>query len=199
MSDEQIDLKSKAPYYLKLSFLIAIVVFIIAFVVVPKMQPKAYKPEVNVAINAVEISTQVQQLREAPLPPKPKLPLEAKTDKEVEQETIDKTDFTGFEQIPTTTRLPEYDVPPEPKYIFKPTYPKRARKAKIEGTVYLKLLIDSTGRVIDVKVVKSSNPLLDEAAVQAAWKWQFYPARRGNQPVRAYVGFPVQFSLRSKS
>jgi protein TonB len=162
------------------------------------MQPKVYKPEVEVAINAVEISTQVQQLKEAPLPPKPKLPLEAKTDEEVEAETIDKTDFTGHERIPTTTALPEYDVPPEPKYIFKPSYPKPARKAKIEGTVYLKLLIDSTGKVIKVRIVKSSNPLLDEAAVGAAWKWQFYPAMRGNQPVRAYIGFPVQFSLKGK-
>jgi len=47
-----------------------------------------------------------------------------------------------------------------------------------------------------VKVDKSSGfRELDQAAVQAAQRWRFNPAKRGGQVVEGYARVPVTFNL----
>ena len=49
-----------------------------------------------------------------------------------------------------------------------PVYPEIARKAGVEGRVYVNVLIDERGNVIDTKILKSlGNNGCDEAAVAA--------------------------------
>jgi len=76
----------------------------------------------------------------------------------------------------------------------KPVYPDDAYAKRIEGTVMLQILIDTQGRVADVKVVKSI-PELDAAAVATVRRWRFTPARKNGQPVAAVAMAPVMFKL----
>ena len=194
------DIKKRSPFYTKLSFLMSFVIFILIFILVPKMEPRTHEPRVARDVTKIELPPQMKQLKEPPPPPKPKMPVEAETEEEVEQATIERTDFTGFEKVPPKpkTVIPEfvpYDTPPKEKYIFQPKYPEIARKAGIEGTVYLRIAIDSTGTVVDVKVVKGVHELLDKAAVEAAWHWKYYPAKQRDMPVGVWIGQPVTFRL----
>ncbi|MCK4256432.1 energy transducer TonB, partial [candidate division WOR-3 bacterium] len=121
---------------------------------------------------------------------------------EVEQATIDPTDITGFKKVPQTpsTVTPDfvpYDTEPELVYMTKPEYPKMGIQAGIEGVVLLKLHLDTTGYVIDIKVVKSLNSVFDEAAVKAARTWRFTPAKQRDKPVRVWLVYPVRFKLRN--
>jgi protein TonB len=51
-----------------------------------------------------------------------------------------------------------------------------------EGTVILRLLVDTQGNVAKVTVVTGSGfALLDESAVDAARHWRFEPAREGGR------------------
>jgi protein TonB len=43
----------------------------------------------------------------------------------------------------------------------------------------------------------SGHPRLDDAAAAAVRRWRFVPARRGEQPVGAWVLVPISFNLRS--
>jgi protein TonB len=88
----------------------------------------------------------------------------------------------------------DYDQPPKPIKITRPQYPQEAFVKKIEGTVEVEILIDSTGRVVDARVVKSI-PLLDAAAKQTVLQWVFSPAVKRGRPVATLAFAPVTFRI----
>ena len=58
----------------------------------------------------------------------------------------------------------------------KPKYPKLALRGGYEGIVKLKILIAKNGKVIDVKILKSSGyDILDKTGIKAALNSKFYP------------------------
>src|SRR5438128_2705416 len=68
-------------------------------------------------------------------------------------------------------------------YKPEPTYSKEARKAKLEGTVVLWIVVDSSGNVTDVRVVKPLGLGLDENAEEVVRTWKFKPAMRNGVAV----------------
>ncbi|WP_332911304.1 energy transducer TonB [Algoriphagus boritolerans] len=76
------------------------------------------------------------------------------------------------------------------------TYPKQPQRMGIEGTVFLRFVINTDGSIQDVEVVRSVDPLLDEAAVTVIqnspkWKAALHHAR----PVRSRMTIPIKFKL----
>jgi len=61
------------------------------------------------------------------------------------------------------------------KVSVQPQYPDLARKNNIHGTARVELLIAADGNVKDVRVL-GGNPVLAQAAVDAAKKWKYEPA-----------------------
>ena len=78
----------------------------------------------------------------------------------------------------------------------EPPYPEIARKAHMEGVVVLQAVIDRSGNVEDLHLVKSANVLLDGAAMEAVSRWHYLPATLGGVPVRVYLTVTVEFRLR---
>lgn len=79
-----------------------------------------------------------------------------------------------------------------------PAYPSLSRRMGEEGRVVLRVHVNEQGAATQVQLRTSSkHPLLDEAALDAVRRWRFVPARRGDQPVAAWVLVPISFSLRS--
>jgi protein TonB len=77
-----------------------------------------------------------------------------------------------------------------------PVYPPASRRAGEEGQVHLRVLVDESGRPIEVKILRSSGfDRLDEAAVTALKRWVFAPARQGSGPVTAWTQVSVTFRL----
>lgn len=77
-----------------------------------------------------------------------------------------------------------------------PAYPALSRRIGEEGRVILRVLVDASGSAEEVQVRDSSgHPRLDEAAQRAVQSWRFAPARRGEEPVAAWVLVPVSFRL----
>jgi len=78
-----------------------------------------------------------------------------------------------------------------------PEYPGLARRRGYEGTVILEVLVDSTGRVGELRLSKSSNHgVLDRAAMATVKKWLFEPGTKGGVPVEMWVKVPIRFSLK---
>jgi len=104
-------------------------------------------------------------------------------------------------------KLPDNDIPDpvnhlvltvEPVLIVHPLpeYPAMARQLHQEGRVYVHLLLDYDGTVMQTRLVKSSGyELLDQAAQDGAKKFRFSPARQGERTVRVWVSIPVDFRL----
>jgi TonB family protein len=78
-----------------------------------------------------------------------------------------------------------------------PVYPSIAQEARIEGTVILETVIDVTGRVTLVRVLRSI-PLLDQAAIDAVKEWTFTPTLLNGVPVPIALTVTVRFALSNR-
>lgn len=78
-------------------------------------------------------------------------------------------------------------------------YPQEAVKNGIQGRVMVDFIIDETGQVRDVKVLKGADPLLDEEAVRivsGSPKWK--PGRVRGQKVKSEMSLYIEFRLEKK-
>lgn len=75
-------------------------------------------------------------------------------------------------------------------------YPPEAVRDTVQGMVVVRLLVSETGTIDGAAIVKSDNVLLNDAALAAARKVEFTPAKMGDKPVKAKVMMPVMFKLR---
>lgn len=74
-------------------------------------------------------------------------------------------------------------------------YPEMAKKAKIEGKVYVLVLISEKGTVDDAKVIKGIGQGCDEAALSAIKKAKFNPGKNGGAPIKAKLTMAINFKL----
>jgi len=77
----------------------------------------------------------------------------------------------------------------------EPEYPETERRIRKEGTVILEAIITSDGTVDEVKVLKSADAILDEAAKRAVMRWRYRPATLNGRAVRVYLTVTVSFRL----
>jgi protein TonB len=84
----------------------------------------------------------------------------------------------------------------EPRKIVDvpPIYPEIARRAKVQGAVILEAVIDESGAVNRIKVLRSS-PLLDAAAIDAVSRWRYTPTLLNGTPVAVLMTNSVNFTL----
>src|SRR5215213_5971030 len=66
----------------------------------------------------------------------------------------------------------------------KPEYSRTARANRISGTVFIKVTIDETGKVIEARDMCAAHPVLVETSLPAAFKAQFTPTLRAGVPVK---------------
>jgi TonB family protein len=87
-----------------------------------------------------------------------------------------------------------------PRAIVKqpPMYTEEARKERIEGLVILRLVIDETGEVSEVDVLKGLPFGLTETAVETVKKWKYEPARHAGKPVSVLYNITINFRLKEK-
>jgi len=62
--------------------------------------------------------------------------------------------------------------------------------------VLLEASVTSEGRVIDVSVVRSVHPLLDEAARKAVLQYGYTPGQRNGVPESSRIRITVSFRMR---
>ena len=74
-----------------------------------------------------------------------------------------------------------------------PSYPEDAMRAGIEGVVEVEVTISEEGKVTNARVVRTDNPALDPAALEAAGQWLFTKPTEG--PVVRTI--ELTFTLRS--
>lgn len=63
-----------------------------------------------------------------------------------------------------------------------PLYPELAKRARVQDTVILVVVVDEEGNVTDIKVQKG-HPLLNQAAIDAVKQWKYTPTVLNGEPV----------------
>ncbi|MGH9463203.1 MAG: TonB family protein, partial [Vicinamibacteria bacterium] len=76
-----------------------------------------------------------------------------------------------------------------------PEYPFLDRQVRLKGTVVLAIVIERDGAIGEVRVVRSLNERMDEAALSAVKKWRYKPAVLKGQPVAVHAVVRVNFDL----
>lgn len=107
-------------------------------------------------------------------------------DLKVEQPTDQAPDINSFVAV---------EKEPVPVVTARPEYPDLAKRAGIEGTVYVKILVSKEGKPIKAVVIKSDSEVFNQPAVNAAMKFVFTPAIQHKSPVMVWVVVPFRFKL----
>jgi TonB family protein len=117
--------------------------------------------------------------------------------------TLLRAPAVAFAQIAPTTSsdgtpspAPGEAVAPRLTQFVQAEYPPEALAQGIEGSVLLELSIDATGRVTEARVLRSVGyEALDRAALEAARRFVFEPARRDGVAVPAVLRYRYRFSV----
>lgn len=114
--------------------------------------------------------------------------------------------------LPAPTGEPEIAEPAAPlpplvgasqdqRYLrdFQPGYPSSELRAQRDGTVSLKVLIGTDGRVKAVESLSAtSDAFFDVTRRQALSKWRFKPATRGGVPQESWKTMTVRFFIKDQ-
>ena len=76
-----------------------------------------------------------------------------------------------------------------------PEYTRKARENRTEGTVVIRSVFRSSGKVTNVQAIKRLPDGLTEEAIEAARKIKFKPAQKDGRPVSTFVMLEYSFRL----
>ena len=205
MSLEQLSLKLRFPFIIRVTGLLSIILSIFLFFVLPRFTGETVQEHYDqIIIEQIDIP-QTQQIERPPPPARPSIPIESEDEDLADDLTIEETnlsDFEAWDAPPPPPSGPQvkfipYDDPPVPLTPIKPKYPEIAQEAGIEGTVFIQAFIDKKGRVIETTIIKGiPNTGLDEAAIEAIRKTRFRPAKQRERAVGVWISIPVNFKLK---
>ena len=198
----------KAQYnkYLRWATLTAVLLTLIGFLVSPVYVPHPYKLRQE-EFEVVDIDD--QEVIDIPPPPKAAPPppkvIEAAPDDEV-TEDVEIADTLMDLDTAISSSMPDFNLGGDTGFVAssenpriinwaKPNYPEIARRAQIEGTVIVKVLVGPDGSVRDAQILQGVNPMLNNAALEAARRCKFIPGKQRNIPVKAWMALPFAFRL----
>lgn len=185
----------------------------------PGDEPYSVRAQEVIAIE--EIAPTRQQQRRPP-PPAPLPPVAVPDDRIFEEQplTLDDTFFPidepgedelfveGTEGNQTSTQAVE--IGPKPVRFVEPEYTREARRKRIRAEVVVEVLVDERGRVQQTQILEryllgeegtareAVGALgfgLEEAALAAAERWLFRPARKNGEPVQSFTTLTFSFGV----
>ena len=209
----KVDLKLKYRKVFEFSIILALLIMILAFKFFPRVESEQMAVDAAQELVDVEDVEITKQETAPPPPPKPPIPIEAPSDDELEDIEIEDTEIDMEEEIaapPPPVEEEEEEVSvdffvaveemPNPiggiaAIQQKIIYPEIAKRAGVQGRVYVKAFVDEAGVVRKAEVIKGIGAGCDEAAVEAVLKTKFTPGRQRGQAVKVQVSIPILFKL----
>jgi protein TonB len=87
---------------------------------------------------------------------------------------------------------------PTLEYEVKPNYTPEAMQARIQGSIWLSVVVLATGAVGEVTITKSLDKQygLDDEAVKTVRQWRFKPGMKDGKPVAVRVDIEMTFKLK---
>lgn len=217
--NENSDLRAHYSLHLEIGLLLSLLVLIIAFQLDwstdERFQVRMQTQEV---VDVKEVQ-QTQQETEPPPPPKPPAPVEVPNNTVIEQEDVNFDASLHLDERLDPGQAPpapdpeeEDEQPEEEEKIFvaveeqpncggvkslqeKIQYPEFARKAGIEGRVFVEFVVDEEGEVTNPTVTRGAHNLLDEEALRAVTMLECTPGKQRGQPVKVQMTLPVTFRV----
>jgi protein TonB len=102
---------------------------------------------------------------------------------------VSETDLGGLEIF----ELDDVDSPPQPRTRIEFSYPSAAKRRGITGVVKVEYIVNERGRVEQIKIVESPDPILSKATEDTLSRSRFEPAQKGNQPVKVRMRAAIPY------
>jgi len=158
---------------------------------------------------------QTEQQNEPPPPPKPPVPVEVPNNETIENEDVDFDASLDLDQSLDTNQgppAPDEEEEEEEDEIFvvvenqpecggvealqqEVEYPDFARKAGIEGRVFVQFVVNEEGQVVQPEVTRGVHKLLNEEALRAVQQLDCKPGQQRGNAVKVRMSLPVTFRL----
>jgi TonB family protein len=98
-------------------------------------------------------------------------------------------------QAGSTARVSPGVITGERTSYVEPVYPDVAKKAKLNGTVVLNALIGKDGKMKSLKVISATDPMFNNAALDAVRQWTYKPYLLNGEPTEVETSITVNFAL----
>jgi len=208
----EVNLERKKGLFLQIGLVIALLVVLGAF------EYKTYeKIAYNLgALNLDDLEEEIipitkQELKPPPPPPPPpeiieiveddviiedEIEIDSESDDDEEIEIIEEDDDEFFMVVENMPIFPGGDLGLM-KYIQKHVkYPAIAKEYNITGKVYVSFIVDKSGSVTNVKIVRGVDKNLDAEAVRVVKSLPKYkPGKQRGKSVRVMFTIPINFTL----
>lgn len=213
LKNPKADLSKRYYRTFELSLILSLAVIVAAFKFSPQVSKiESVKTDPQEIIRIEDIINTVQK-PDIPLPPK--APQIITTTVDDLAEDIILTDIEDVKPINLPGKPPtKPTVIDDEKIIFevveempapvgglkaiqeKVHYTEIARRAGVEGTVFIEARIDKNGNVVDAFVKKGLGAGLDAEALNAALSTKFIPGKQRGKPVNVKMVIPIKFVLK---
>lgn len=213
--EEGANLRNWYRLFIEVGLVFSLLILIVAFQI-------DYRPGNSFQVNLQEQETvemeeiqQTEQETKPPPPPKPPVPVEVPDNATIENDDVDFDASLDLDESLNTDQgpPPEEEEEEEEDEIFvvveqqpelkggmkalqeEVDYPDFAKKAGIEGRVFVQFVVDENGNVQDPRVTRGVHKLLNEEAIRAVKQMSFEPGRQRGKPVKVQMSLPVSFQL----
>jgi len=216
--------KPEIRYHYKIVFetsiVLSLLLIILAFKFFPRLERGAIEYKAAQELFTVEdIQQTKQETKPPPPPPKPSMIIETITEADIEDIEFSSTEIDINQELSTPPPPPpkketQRVVEEEPVYFVAVeempypiggiqaihdliVYPVIAKRAEVEGRVYILAYVDEGGKVTKTEVLKGIGAGCDEAAEYAVKHTKFSPGKQRGKPVKVKVMIPILFKLES--
>lgn len=209
------DLRNFHTVFLELGLIVTLVIFIAAVKLdLTSVAPEEFLLDEQEIVEMEEI-IQTRQLETPPPPPRPPVPVEVPNDEIIEDIDIDlggDLDLGGQLSMPPPPPPREEEDEDEffvvveemPELIGglgelqrQIRYPEMARRAGIEGRVFIQFIVNERGEVENPIVMRGIGGGADEEALRVVSQARFTPGMQRGRPVRVQYSLPIYFRLQN--
>lgn len=215
--EDKADLRKRYPIFIEVGLVVSLLLLILAFRLdIQKDSDFQVVMEEQEVVEMEEVQQTKQEVKPPP-PPRPPVPVEVPNDEIIEDESLDLDASLDLNESLDTNQPPpppeeEEEEPEQEVFVVveeRPEliggmralqeaveYPEFAKKAGIEGRVFVQFVVNEQGNVVDPHVTRGVHKLLDEAAIEAIKKMKFKPGKQRGKAVKVQMSLPVTFRLK---
>jgi periplasmic protein TonB len=211
---EAADLRIRYPLFVEIGMVLTLGILVIAFRWDISVDDSFKVPLQEQEVVQMEQILQTEQIEKPPPPPRPPVPVEVPNDEVLEDDELDLDVFLDIDEAPLPPPPPPAEAEePEPEIFViveqmpeligglgglqkKIRYPEIAKKAGVEGRVFLQFVVDEQGNVRDPVVTRGIGAGADEEALRAIMTAKFKPGKQRGKAVKVKMSLPITFKLK---
>lgn len=222
---EKANLENKRGFFFEIGFIATLAVLLLAFEWSTKVEKAEDLGTVDINVDDEEMPPMTEQPQvELPPPPPPQQTVSDVIEIVDDKVVVDDVPWQDVEDqnaeipvdIPVET-APVEEEPEEPQVFFiveempefpggelalrkylaeNVKYPEMAKENDIQGTVYVRFVVDTDGSVKNVELMRGVDPLLDKEALRVVSSLpKFKPGKQRGKAVKVSHQVPIKFAL----